>query len=478
MKFSTLIMLIGIVSIVVFLSCIGVVGMTYEKNEVESSLLDSVETISELKAGRVGDFVSESEKDLSYLSQKKEVLEIFESNFSIEVDLLQKKIEDIAKNAAEEIENYLSENPEMTLEDLKNNEEFNTIAVQDVGKTGYTYVNSRFEGVLHFHPDPKARGKDYYIWKERFPNIWEYNEEVAQSIPCRDSSGFYDWEDAEGNVRKKFTYHSCIDGKTKDNYSFYIGAATYLDELSPVIQFAGYMNEELLLFQYLNNYIDMSLVNSEGEVFWTAEQKNDLGTNILTGRYKETIFSDLYLDVKQNLDFEISNPAYYNIGRKSVVFVGSPIIGESGNLLGVFLLQLDTNFVKTFLSDTPFVKEFGEAYIIDSSGKPITSLKYGSKNLDEIYRDKLTICFTGAEEGSGDYNNYQEIPVTGSFRKIPNTDWCLFVEIHKEYFLKEYFGIWNFGGYGAIYLGTSLMIFLSIIGFILDKYFYLKEVRK
>ncbi|MCK4997725.1 hypothetical protein KAS08_05460 [Candidatus Pacearchaeota archaeon] len=478
MKFLTLVMSIGIISIVVFLFSVSVIGMIYEKGEIGSSLLDSVETISELKAERIGNFIFESEKDLMYLSQKKEVLEIFSSNFSTEVELLENKIKGISKNAARDMAYYLSENPEMTLEDLKNSEKFNEIAVQDVGETGYTYVNSRFEGILHFHPDPKARGLAYHAWKERFPNIWKYNEEVAQSIPCKDSYGFYDWKDIDGIVRKKFTYHSCINEQTKDNYSFYVGASTYLDELSPIIQFAGYMDEELLLFQNLNNYVDMNLINSNGEVIWTAEQKNDLGTNILTGRYSDTIFSNLYLDIKQDLKFKISNPAYSDIERKSVVFVGSPIIDNPGNLMGIFLLQLDTTLVKSFLSNTPFVKKFGEAYIIDSSGKPITSLKYGGGDLSQVYGEELDACHSNIGGGSGDYINYKNITVVGSYRKIPNTNWCLFVEIHKEYFLKEYFNLWNFGGWNGIYLGISLIIILGITGLIFDNYFYLKRGGK
>ncbi len=51
-----------------------------------------------------------------------------------------------------------------------------------------------------------------------------------QSRPCKDSEGFYDWADINGNVRKKYTYHHCINVKTKDGYSFFLGSSTYLDE--------------------------------------------------------------------------------------------------------------------------------------------------------------------------------------------------------------------------------------------------------
>jgi hypothetical protein len=477
MKFIKLFIFSYLGIILILFIFLSVTTLTVEKNKIENSVLDSISTISHSKAERVGNFILDTKKKLEYFSNKEGVLEVFESNFSNELVLLEEQIKRISQNTAKEIEDYLYLYPEMTLNDLKNSEEFNKIAVQDVGETGYTYVNSRFEGVLEFHPDPKAIGLKYDVWKERFPLIWEYNEKVAQSVPCQDSSGFYDWEDINGNIRKKFTYHTCINGKTKDNYSFYVGASTYLDELNSMIEFAGTINDEFLLFQHLNGYLDMSLVDLSGQIIWTAERKNDLGTNIINGRYNDTIFSELYLDIKENKKFKISDPDYYIFENKSVIFVGSPILDYSKNLLGVSLFQFDIDLIKSSITDISFVQDYGESFILDSFGNPITSLEFGNKNLYDFYFDQLNSCIQNQTE-SIIYKNYQGVIVFGSYHKIPNSDWCLFVEISKKEFFENYLNFWSFGGRGIIYLVVILFFLFIFLGVILDKYFIFRRVKK
>ena len=148
------------------------------------------------------------------------------NSFSYAQDLIDQRALDIAK----QIELYIKSHSQKTLEDLKQDEEFQKLAVQTVGETGYTYLVVKETGILNFHPDPKIRGVSYNSFKEKFPVIWSIANKTVISDPCEDSSGFYEWADIDGNIRDKYTYHRCIDAKTADNYTFFIGASTYLDE--------------------------------------------------------------------------------------------------------------------------------------------------------------------------------------------------------------------------------------------------------
>ena len=160
-----------------------------------------------------------------------------ESLSSSASDSITQRAFDISK----QIEIYLSSNSDMTLEDLKNSEEFGDIAVQTVGYTGYTYLIVKETGILEFHPDSDIRGGSYNNFKNEFPVIWNIIDSTVESEPCEDSSGFYEWRDLENNIREKYTYHHCIEAQTADRYTFFIGASTYLDEYDEVVSGNDYL---------------------------------------------------------------------------------------------------------------------------------------------------------------------------------------------------------------------------------------------
>src|SRR3989339_538824 len=233
----------------------------YGNKPFENQILKDLETLANSKANLIQEEFNEVKNDIFFLSESNEIKNIFNQDLIYDVNVVKTQVRLISQKVSKEIENYLVSHPEMTLEDLLDNEEFNKIAVQQVGETGYTYVNSMVEGILYFHPDPNARYKSYNAWKERFPNIWKLNEDIAQSSPCQDSEGFYDWKDINGVIRKKYTYHSCINAKTKDNYTFYVGASTYIDEYGETVILASELDKELRIFQEVHDYDDLILTN-------------------------------------------------------------------------------------------------------------------------------------------------------------------------------------------------------------------------
>src|SRR3989339_355268 len=150
----------------------------YGNKPFENQILKDLETLANSKANLIQEEFNEVKNDIFFLSESNEIKNIFNQDLIYDVNVVKTQVRLISQKVSKEIENYLVSHPEMTLEDLLDNEEFNKIAVQQVGETGYTYVNSMVEGILYFHPDPNARYKSYNAWKERFPNIWKLDEEL------------------------------------------------------------------------------------------------------------------------------------------------------------------------------------------------------------------------------------------------------------------------------------------------------------
>jgi len=401
------------------------------------------------KADRVGDFLSNRKADAVFLSESEEVRKLFYGELEDSVGSMMEKIESISKQTAGDVETYLLEHPDMTLEDLKNDEVFQSIAVRDVGETGYTYVNSRFEGVLEFHPDPKARGKTYHVWKEPFPFIWKLNDDVATSVPCKDSHGFYNWEDIDGNVREKFTYHSCIDGETADGYSFYVGASTYLDEYGQSIKLGRDLDLEFRSFQEEKGYSDLIFINPEGDVVWAAGDGNEVGTNLVYGRYNESLLAGVFEKAKKDLEVGVSDSKEY--GEEGLnLFITAPIMGldeVSGKkkLIGVLALRLDNEKIIELVEGDVGLGEKGEVYIVNMDRNHVTPLKFDEVKIGDTHHaissSRIEDCFKDYSNVDGvnkfgEGKNYVGLDVFGAHSYVLGSGWCVIVEMNQEEFLE------------------------------------------
>jgi methyl-accepting chemotaxis protein len=162
-------------------------------------------------------------------------------------DLGARTIENKAKDVARQLEVYVQAHALMTAKDLQEDESFRDLAVQPVGETGYTAVQDARSAVNLFHKNPKIVNMDLHKLAAKLPAFWEIME---KSLGGRESSGYYDWTDADGKTRKKFMYIVPLNVSTADGVQMGVAATTYLDEFSqPMVQLettvSGLMQEKL-----------------------------------------------------------------------------------------------------------------------------------------------------------------------------------------------------------------------------------------
>jgi len=140
---------------------------------------------------------------------------------------IQQKAEDVAK----QIEIYLKLNPDMTLKELQEDSYFRNIAIQRVGKTGYTAILS-YETLFNlFHIKPEFQGMDLSTLKETLPDMWDI---LLQTIKGYDSGGLYNWIEPDGTTKKKYMYTSIVKLRTADDVVMVVAATTYLDEYKTI----------------------------------------------------------------------------------------------------------------------------------------------------------------------------------------------------------------------------------------------------
>ncbi|MBW2662853.1 MAG: response regulator [Deltaproteobacteria bacterium] len=140
-------------------------------------------------------------------------------------DFVRQKVLDVVL----QLELYLQAHPEMTVEYLQNDSKFREIAVQPVGKKGYTALHDVDTAINRFHKNSQTENLDLHSLSDKLPGFWAIME---ASLDGRYSHGYYKWKDPDGEIRDKFMYIAPLNKKTADGVRFGVATTTYIDEFT------------------------------------------------------------------------------------------------------------------------------------------------------------------------------------------------------------------------------------------------------
>ena len=143
--------------------------------------------------------------------------------------IIEQKAEDVARQCAI----YINAHPDMTIPDLQASSEFQEIAVQPVGETGYTALTNYETLICRFHVSPGIIDFDLHKLAQELPGFWEI---MAGSQGGQDSFGYYDWEEQDGSVREKYMFITPIKARSADGVGMTVAATTYIDEFSKPVE--------------------------------------------------------------------------------------------------------------------------------------------------------------------------------------------------------------------------------------------------
>jgi predicted Zn finger-like uncharacterized protein len=151
--------------------------------------------------------------------------------------LAEEKISDLSKAVAVQCQLYLKAHPQLTKYDFANDMGFKTIAVQPVGKTGYTalYELPEADNIWRTwaHVNPNIIGADMEkLLKQplgkNFPGFWQ----IFSGIKGKpESRGYYTWQDKDKRFRDKFMVCTPVQGTR-----YVVAATTYMDEFTLPMQ--------------------------------------------------------------------------------------------------------------------------------------------------------------------------------------------------------------------------------------------------
>jgi predicted Zn finger-like uncharacterized protein len=175
--------------------------------------------------------------DLSSLITKKST-EVVEQ-------LGQQIIAEKARSVADQVRLYLLSHPNLRRQDFPADQEFQKIAVQKVGLTGYTALQSVPDenGIWRnwAHVNPKIIGIDMSTLKgpmgqKAFDTFWKV---FSAGKDGKESRGYYTWQEKDGSFSQKYMVCAPVKGTP-----YYVAATTYLEEFTkPVKEVENRANE-------------------------------------------------------------------------------------------------------------------------------------------------------------------------------------------------------------------------------------------
>lgn len=224
---TTIIFLLGTLLAAVFI----LQGYFFEKNRLINEAFDNLTNVTVSKSEKIKEKLESVYSDIASLQASTEVKDLLKHHLVDSAFSAQEDIQRISEEIAAEINAYLITHPQATVKDLQKNEFFQNLAVQHIGKTGYSAIYETESLIDRFHINPAIVDTDLNLLADEFPKFYEI---ILASREGENSAGFYDWRDADGVIRSKYMSTTIIDTRTADGIELAVAATTYPSEYKTI----------------------------------------------------------------------------------------------------------------------------------------------------------------------------------------------------------------------------------------------------
>lgn len=132
------------------------------------------------------------------------------------------------------------------------------------------------------------------------------------------------------------------------------------------------LHEELSTFSEKNGFYDIFIITLNGDVIFTVKHENDLYTNVLEGKYRNTGLAEVAANALKNGKRYISEFENYEPSSDYAAFIAEPIFSE-GRIIGVVAVQIDNKTIQSVIDDYTDLGQTGEVIAtVKREGKILT----------------------------------------------------------------------------------------------------------
>ncbi|MBI9086086.1 MAG: PAS domain-containing protein [Desulfobacterales bacterium] len=205
---------------------------------------------------------------------------------------------------------------------------------------------------------------------------------------------------------------------------------------------------DLKAFRRIYGYYDVFLIDSDGNILFSAMGETDLGTNLFTGPYSDTLFARSAKEALESGRPTFSDFEFYAPSNNAVTgFLAAPIVAEHGEKTGIFALQIPIDQFDVIMQNKTVMGNTGEMRIIGpdltlradseiSEDEKILITKVDTEQARKWHREHV-VGDTHAHderENASVYRDHQGQMVLGShdFIDIAGVRWGLLAEIEEK----------------------------------------------
>ena len=209
----------------------------------------------------------------------------------------------------------------------------------------------------------------------------------------------------------------------------------------------GYINKNLssqkTFFHHVvneNNFYDIFLIDTDGNIIFSVAEENDLGTNLFNGVYSKSNLAKVFKNSLELLDLQVSNYQYYQPSDEAAAFISLPIYAN-GDVIGILAVQIDEKIILSKFSQRDGLGKSGEyiAAKMDSIGNIIatTPLKSYQNAVEERHQfskksNTPIVKAVSGDRGHGILEDYDGKEVIAAWSYIPTLRWGIVAKLDLE----------------------------------------------
>ena len=206
-------------------------------------------------------------------------------------------------------------------------------------------------------------------------------------------------------------------------------------------------------YEYIN---DIFLIDKDGNIIYTISKGKDLGTNLLTGKYKSSNFANTYKQTFKDKKVHFSDLEHYEPAAFEVTgFLTTPLFDNKGSIIGVFGIQINLDSIFSIFDS----KKGYSNYLVGLDGLLRTNISTEKRILDFKIDSEFLQHIIGVDKHTH-YSAFNENESVSIHNKINiyGVEWILVNEISNVvlYENKKEFAITLF----VFLLVISIFIFI------------------
>ncbi len=193
-------------------------------------------------------------------------------------------------------------------------------------------------------------------------------------------------------------------------------------------------------FLTAKGYYDAFLISMPGDVVYSVYKEDDYGTNVLQGQYKDSDLGNMF---RAALDLEVGEVAFSDIhpyapsNDAPAAFVASKIVANSGQTVGVVILQMSIDQVSAIMNDERGIGDTVEVFLAGSDfvARSASRFESGHQVLDQL---PSTTYLLDALEDHGTFTDRtiglrgQEVAAYAEHTTIFGVNWVIGVEQDRD----------------------------------------------